>query len=116
MGKSNDNMTAQLDKLSEFRKSLERYATENSKDISGMMAHYSRMYKNIRGLTQDNNRTLLMRIAADLEFLDQEEGFSRLEFERFVERIPKQLQPRLKMMRSSFDDVDKDKKGTIDFE
>merc|ERR1712176_10546 len=75
-------------------------------------------FERINSLLCENERVLLMKVAQDVEFLDSEEGMSRMEFNRFVDRIPSRLhtkfeslleQPRYCKLKSIFDDDPKAK-------
>jgi len=65
-------------------------------------------------MTNQNQRALLGKIAQDMEFLDQDSGMSRKEFDDFFARMPKQLQNRFKAKGMTFESVAGDD-GVIDF-
>jgi hypothetical protein len=46
----------------------------------------------LENITIENEKTLLYRIAQDLEFMDKKAGMSRDEYQRFIKRIPLYLQ------------------------
>lgn len=115
MKANNDLLHEELDRLSEFRQSIQKFSESNNQSISEVLERSNKMYRSIKNLTQDNNRTLLMRIAQDVEFMDREAGMSPLEFDRFIQRIPKPLRANLEKMPSSFQDVDKDGDASISF-
>lgn len=66
-------------------------------------------------MTVENERALLNRIAQDLEFLDRDEGMTESEYRRFCNRIPKHLRERFSQLQSSFEHVDKDGNGRLDY-
>jgi len=115
MKANNDKLSDELDNLTQLRESLQKYADDNNQSVAEMMEKSCTMFQKIQNLTQDNNRTLLMRIAQNLEFMDRQAGFTPQEFERFIERIPKQLQPNVTKMHASFQSLDKNKDNLISF-
>merc|ERR1712032_510355 len=116
MKANNDRLADELNGLNDFKEDLQRFADGQHEDMAGMMQRSKEMFSTIHNLTRDNNHTLLMRIAQDIEFIDRDEGISKKEFDRFLQRIPKQLQTTVTNMPSSFGDVDKDNDNMISFE
>lgn len=84
----------QLDQFSDLRESMEEFAKETGTDIKNAVGNVNNVYRRMESLSLKNERALLMRVAADLEFMDQSEGFSREEFQRFLLRIPEHLRER----------------------
>jgi len=115
MQANNDELSNELHNLTQIRESLQKYADDNNQSIAEIMEQSCTMFEKIKDLTQDNNRTLLMRIAQDLEFMDSEADFSPEEFERFIQRIPKQLQQNVTKMQPTFQNVDSNKDNLISF-
>ncbi len=89
--KNNDHLHSELKSLEELRINLEEYAKTNKADFSKILGDVNSSFDKLEKITMANERTLMYRIAQDLEFLDQKEGMSKIEYERFVQRIPKHL-------------------------
>jgi len=89
---NNDRLHQELTALQNLRNNLQDYADETKLDFSQLLEEVNQNFKRLEVITAANERVLLQRIAQDLEFLDQEAGMQRDEYERFVRRIPEHLQ------------------------
>lgn len=65
-------------------------------------------------MTTQNERALLGKIAQDIEFMDQDAGMSKEEFESFFNRIPAHLQEKFHAKGLTFERVAGDD-GVVDF-
>merc|ERR1712034_162358 len=83
-----ESLNGELTKFQKLRDSLEGYAEKENEDISDAIKHLVDLHDNIRKLTAENERVLLERIVQDVEFLDNEQGITKKEYERFLDRIP----------------------------
>jgi uncharacterized surface protein with fasciclin (FAS1) repeats len=90
--KSNDTLHQELTSLVTLRTNLESYAKETKTDFSKILSDVNSSFQRLETITRENEQALLERIAQDLEFLDNNEGMQRDEYERFLERIPLHLQ------------------------
>ncbi len=97
---NNDRLHNELNAMEELRKHLELYAKENKSNFNEVLDNFHKSFKRLEDITISNERTLLYRIAQDLEFMDNKEGMSKQEYERFIRRVPKHLQ-------LSFDNLNK---------
>lgn len=89
---NNNRLHQELTALQNLRKSLQSYADETKLDFSQLLEEVNQSFKHLEVITLANERTLLQRIAQDLEFLDRDAGMQRDEYQRFVARIPEHLQ------------------------
>lgn len=103
---SNDNLHIELTALQTLRSNLESYAKDTKTDFSKILGDVNSSFKRLEIITRENEQALLERIAQDLEFLDNNEGMQRDEYERFLERIPFHLQKTFENLGdTSFDKI-----------
>jgi|GEM_PF-2598810 len=103
---SNDTLHSELLALETLRENLELYAKDNKKDFSKVLKEINGSFSRLESITKDNERVLIARVAQDLEFLDDQSGMRREEYERFINRIPNNLKDRFNELGySSFDKV-----------
>ena len=108
---SNDTLHNELLGLQTLRRNLEEYAKENKNDFSKMLNDVNRSFDRLENITKENEKVLIARIAQDLEFLDNKEGMKREEYERFIQRIPKNFKKDFeKLGYNSFERVAGDNK------
>jgi len=86
-----ESLNGELIKFQKLRDSLEGYAEKENADISDAIQHLVGLHDNIKKLTAENERVLLERVVQDIEFLDNEQGITKREYERFLNRIPDHL-------------------------
>jgi len=60
------------------------------------------------------DRSLLDKIAADVEFMDADAGISNEEFNGFIERVPAHLKPKFEQEKRNFDAHDTNNDGVLD--
>lgn len=109
--KNNDLLHQELTALQNLRNNLQAYADETKLDFSQLLEEVNQNFNRLEVITAANERVLLQRIAQDLEFLDQEAGMQRDEYERFVHRIPEHLQKKFVVLDgTSFEQVAGDNK------
>ena len=103
---SNDTLHDELLALESLRENLELYASENQKDFSKVLNDINGSFQRLEMIAKENEKTLIARVAQDLEFLDSKVGMKRDEYERFVNRIPNNLKQRFNELGyASFDNV-----------
>ena len=103
---SNDTLHDELLALESLRENLELYASENQKDFSKVLNDINGSFQRLEIIAKENEKTLIARVAQDLEFLDSKVGMKRDEYERFVNRIPNNLKQRFNELGyASFDNV-----------
>ncbi|GMH36884.1 hypothetical protein BSKO_04757 [Bryopsis sp. KO-2023] len=100
-----ESLQNDLGQFAEVRSNLEDFAAKTGKDISSVIGDVNGVYDKIFALTVQNEKALLQRIAADLEFMDRDAAMSKQEFQRFIQRIPKHLQERFAAMGTSFEEI-----------
>lgn len=100
-----ESLQNDLGQFAEVRTNLEDFAAKTGKDISAVIGDVNGVYDKIFALTVQNEKALLQRIAADLEFMDRDAAMSKQEFQRFIQRIPKHLQERFAAMGTSFEEI-----------
>ena len=62
-----------------------------------------------------NFRSLLEKLAADIEMMDKEEGLSPEEFDRFLARVPKHLKAKFNAIAVDFKKFDTNNDNLIDY-
>ncbi len=103
---NNDRLHNELNAMEELRKHLELYAKENKSNFNEVLDNFHKSFKRLEDITISNERTLLYRIAQDLEFMDNKEGMSKQEYKRFIRRVPKHLQLSFdKLNKTHFDEI-----------
>jgi len=103
---NNDTLHNELLSLKSLRENLEIYAKNNKEDFNKVLNNINSSFERLEKITKENEKVLIARIAQDLEFLDNKEGMKREEYERFINRIPNNLQSKFKDLGyTSFDKV-----------
>jgi len=103
---SNDTLHNELLSLKSLRENLEIYAKNNKKDFNKVLNDINNSFERLENITKENEKVLIARVAQDLEFLDNKVGMKREEYERFINRIPNNLQSKFKDFGyTSFDKV-----------
>lgn len=100
-----DDLQQNVSQFADVRKNLEDFAAKTGKDITQVIGDVNGVYDKIFDLTVKNEKALLQRIAADIEFMDRDAAMSKQEFERFIMRIPKHLKERFAKMGTSFEEI-----------
>jgi len=65
------------------------------------------MYDKIDAITKENEKIILFKAIQDVEFIDRSEGISKIEYKRFVKRVPERLQPEFEKEEYSFETLSK---------
>ncbi len=103
---NNDRLHNELEAMQDLRKHLEIYAKDNQSNFKEVLDNFHKSFKRLEDITISNERTLLYRIAQDLEFMDNKVGMNKQEYERFIRRVPKHLQEAFhKLNKTHFDEV-----------
>ena len=106
---NNDQLHRELNALENLRKNLQNYADKTKLDFSELLTEVNQSFKRLEVISIANERTLLQRIAQDLEFLDHKPGMQYDEYQRFIERIPEHLQASFEnLANTSFEAVSGD--------
>jgi len=82
---------------------IQKYAGKNGYDMGVALQKQTEMYEKMETVMRDNASTLLQQIAADMEFVDNEEGMSREEYNKWYNRIPQRFQKMLDAKQITFD-------------
>lgn len=93
---------------------MEKFAAETGADVRKILGDAQKLERKMQSMTTMNERALLSKIAQDIEFIDQDSGMSKEEFESFFERIPKHLQKKFHDLGLTFEKV-AGEDGVIDF-
>jgi cell shape-determining protein MreC len=105
---NNDHLHKELIALEKLRKNLEIYAQENNQEFKSILEKVNSSFERLERITRENERTLLYRIAQDLEFVDNKSGMSRDEYKRFIQRIPNYLRDRFEQIeKRDFNEIAK---------
>lgn len=98
---TSDGLNNQLQQFKGLKNAMEKYASENREDFKEVMLGANKLFTDMEDMTIENERTLLFKAAQDLEFLDRDEGFSEVEFKRFVARLPNKHKDRFEQLTDS---------------
>jgi len=105
--KTTDQMKSELAAFKEIKEKMSKYADSMDDDLKKSMEQADALVKKMDAMTEDNERTLLYKALSDLEFMDADEGLSKDEFEKFIERIPLDRLAQFKELAGSFEDLAK---------
>eukprot|EP01084_Bolivina_argentea_P147738 258425_1 len=94
----NNSLRSELDNFRELQENLKQFAKEQQSDFHNVLENINDNFNRINRLLAENERVLLMKVAQDVEFLDNKEGLNEMEFKRFVNRIPKRLQSKFESL------------------
>ena len=104
--KVSNSLKKELDNFAKLQENLEEFAKQEKNDFNKIMNQLNGNFDRINNLVHEQNRVLLMQLAQNIEFLDSKEGMSKIEFLRFVDRIPHQFQTHLTQM-NEYQNIDK---------
>eukprot|EP01024_Parvocaulis_polyphysoides_P034265 TRINITY_DN30317_c0_g1_i1.p2 TRINITY_DN30317_c0_g1~~TRINITY_DN30317_c0_g1_i1.p2 ORF type:complete len:208 (-),score=30.55 TRINITY_DN30317_c0_g1_i1:310-885(-) len=96
---TSDGLAQQLHQFDSLQDEMKSAAEQLGLNIDTLMADTTSVFQDIAALTVRNERILLKRIIQDLEFLDRDLGMSKVEFDRFVLRVPQKYQSFLKSVK-----------------
>ena len=109
----NNSLRTEIEDFRKLKENLARFAKEQNEDFHKVLENINDNYERINNLLYENERVLMMKVAQDVEFMDDKEGMSKREYQRFVDRIPLRLQskyqilinePEYKYLTTKFDD------------
>ncbi|CAD7705392.1 unnamed protein product [Ostreobium quekettii] len=109
-----ESLMADMAGFGDLRTAMEECAKESGKDMKEMLGDINGMYGRMHDLALQEEKALLKRVAQDLEFMDRDEKMSKVEFQRFLQRIPAQYKKRFDNMGLTFDAIAGEDQG-IDF-
>lgn len=111
----NNSLRTEIEDFRKLKENLAKFAKEQNEDFHKVLENINDNYERINNLLFENERVLMMKVAQDVEFMDDKEGMSKREYQRFVDRIPMRLQskydllinePEYKYLTTKFDDDD----------
>lgn len=118
----NNSLRSEIDDFRHLKENLEQFAKDQNEDFHKVLENINSNYDRINKLLHENERVLMMKVAQDIEFLDDKEGMTKMEYKRFVDRIPLRLQskyqilmnePEYKHIIDAFDDDGDSQNGTV---
>jgi len=116
LGQANESMTNNLNRMSEHADQLEgeiqqftalqqqiqKYAQEQGMEMGQALEKQNEMFDKLQMVMNDNAATLLQQIATDMEFVDDDEGMTEEEYNKWYERIPQRFKDELANRGISF--------------
>lgn len=109
---NNRNLQQQVNKFKEVHEKLK----EENEKLAAVRDSFEQLQKMIFDQMQQNmkamDRSLLEKIAADIEMLDKNQGLSQDEFNKFLKRVPTHLRGDFKQV--AFDKFDENQDSVID--
>jgi len=109
-----DILQEEMEKFAELRESLSSFAADSNEDLSQMVQKTMTKFDAMDSLMHDNEVVLLQQLAADVEFLDESDGMSEKEWNRFHTRLPKRYRRIVDDQGWTFQSLDRNGDGTID--
>ena len=107
------NMAEENDK----HKALNAKMAEENRKLAGVRNSLEGIQKLFEKSMKDNmramDRSLLDKVAADCEFMDQGAGLTEAEFAGFLDRVPQHLHAKFEKERSRFKQLDKNHDGVL---
>jgi len=137
LGSQSGNLTNQIDKLQQtitdletVRTTMETFAKDNNKDLGNVIDNLSKAITDQKGLlvdqtsilsktreaTKNQERMMLLQLQSQLQFQDQQAGLSRTEYDQFLTLLPDVFQPAIKKHNVTFESLDKNGDGVLDFQ
>jgi len=110
-----DKMSSEISAFEKFQDGLHKHGEEASEGFKENIHRVKQVFGDLHMATKDNERALILRAQQDLEFLDQEQGMNKEEFDKWVMRIPKRHRHKFADESFQFDQL-KGPDGTIGFE
>eukprot|EP01023_Acetabularia_acetabulum_P001995 TRINITY_DN1077_c0_g1_i1.p1 TRINITY_DN1077_c0_g1~~TRINITY_DN1077_c0_g1_i1.p1 ORF type:complete len:287 (+),score=42.54 TRINITY_DN1077_c0_g1_i1:257-1117(+) len=96
---TSDKLQQQLGQFDGLQKSMQEASEKLGLNVADLVGETASMFKEISALNLRNERILLRRIAEDIEFMDRDVGMSKMEFERFIVRVPEKYHSFLKSVK-----------------
>eukprot|EP00210_Caulerpa_lentillifera_P003793 g3623.t1 len=87
----NEGLHNELDQFKSLKGNIEKFAAETGADVKNVLGEANKIHNKLEITTRQSERALLGKIAQDLEFLDNEAGMNKEEFDNFLNRIPERL-------------------------
>lgn len=88
MKETTDKMKSELAAFKAIKEKMAQYADSMGDDLQKSMEQADRLVRKMDAMTEDNEKTLLYKALSDLEFMDADEGLSKEEYDKFIERLP----------------------------
>lgn len=109
--KTNDDLKLELSNFSDLQGAIKAYAEKNGKDFTEIFKKSAEIFEGISKVQDDEQRLLLQRCVADVQFLDRRggDGVSKREFTRFEASLPAQYKAKLQQLGITFEVVSKNK-------
>jgi len=89
-------MAEELKQFDDIRTQMEACASEAGVEVSELFKQTTGVFDSMRDVQAQQEYALLRKIAADIEFMDDSEGMTLKEFQRFCVRVPAQYKAILK--------------------
>jgi len=102
-----DALAKDLEAFKDLRQALEKSAANMEGGFQEALAQTRDMYDKIDAITKENEKIILFKAIQDVEFIDRSEGISKIEYKRFVKRVPERLQPEFEKEEYSFETLSK---------
>eukprot|EP00794_Sanderia_malayensis_P005192 gene5192-5847_t len=101
-------LQAENEKLARIRDGLQE-------QLSGFQKLQEMIFTQLNEKMRAMDRSLLEKIAADIEMMDKEQGLSKEEFNRFMCRVPTHLKEKFEKIAADFSTFDENKDNIIDY-
>jgi len=89
-------MAEELKQFDDIRTQMEACAAESGVEVTQLFTQTTGVFDSMKNVQEQQEYALLRKIAADIEFMDQSEGMTLKEFQRFCVRVPAQYKKMLK--------------------
>ena len=96
-----NSLRQEINNFSKLQSNLELFAAKQEKDFNVVLTNLNNNFDRINKLLNENEKVLLMKVAQDVEFLDHNEGMTKSEYNRFVQRIPFRLENKFRQLDSA---------------
>merc|ERR1719362_1326506 len=89
-------MAKELEQFDDIRKQMESCAADAGVEVTELFKQTTGVFDSMKDVQEQQEYALLRKIAADIEFMDDTEGMTLKEFQRFCVRVPAQYKAILK--------------------
>jgi len=93
---TSDKFAEQLKQFADIKQQMQEYSATAGVEFDSLFSKTCGVFETMGRVQFEQERTLLLKIAADVEFMDNEEGMTFREFKRFCLRAPEQYRQKLK--------------------
>lgn len=85
---TSEALHSQVGQFATMRAEMEKVATAQGLQMEDLVSNVTSIFDNLSAMHEAEQKALLVSIAADVEFMDNEAGFDEREFKRFCMRCP----------------------------